>query len=115
MTVASSSRTRGPRREMIPNKPASLVPVLEQLPRFFDFGKIMPATEIDEKRRRHLGHRLRSAIRAVEARKSKCAAQREGFRLLASGYVQCPLERCGRMRWAAFGRSRLPILPPMVR
>lgn len=69
-----------------------LTPVREQPFRFFDFGEILPRSEIDEDRREHLGYRPRSATCAVKARKSKCAAQLESFCLLASGDFQGPIE-----------------------
>jgi hypothetical protein len=62
----------------------ALMPILEQLFRFFDFGEILPRIEIDEDWREHLGYRLPSTICAVKTRKSKCAAQLESLRLLAS-------------------------------
>ena len=64
------------------------MPMLEQLLRFFDFGEILPRIEIDEDWREHLGYGRRSAISDVKARKSKCAAQLESLRLLASGDFQ---------------------------
>src|SRR5947207_10297531 len=62
--------------------------MLEQLRRFFDFGEILPRIEIDEGWREHLGYGRRSAICDVKARKSKCAAQLESLRLLASSDFQ---------------------------
>src|SRR6266568_183922 len=63
---------------------AWLMPMLEQLLRFFDFGKILPRIEIEEDRHEHLGYRRRSAIGDVKARESQCAAQLESLGLLAS-------------------------------
>ena len=59
------------------------MPVLEQLLRFFNFGEISPRFKIDEDWREHLGYGRHSVISDVKARKSKCAAQLERFRLLA--------------------------------
>ena len=70
--------------------------------RFFDFGEILPRIEIDEDWREHLGYRRRSAICNVEARKSKCAAQLESLRLLASSDFQGSVEGIfggGNVRW----------------
>src|SRR6516164_5294785 len=66
--------------------------MLEQLFRFFDFGEILPRVELDEDWRQHLRYRPRSAISAVQARKSKCAAQLESLRALVSCDFQAPLE-----------------------
>jgi hypothetical protein len=71
---------------------AWLMPRLEQLLRFFDFGEILPRIEIDEDWREHLGYGRRSAICDVKARKSKCAAQLESLRLLASSDFQGSIE-----------------------
>jgi hypothetical protein len=57
--------------------------VHEQLLRFFDFGEISPRFKIDEDWREHLGDGRHPVISHVKARKSKCAAQLERFRLLA--------------------------------
>ena len=65
--------------------------LVEQLFRFFDFGEILPRIEIDEDWREHLGY-PRSAICAVKTRKSKCAAQLESLRPLASGDFQGSVE-----------------------
>ena len=71
---------------------AWLMPLREQLLRFFDFGKILPRIEIDEGWREHLGYGRCSASCDVKARKSKRAAQLESLRLLASSDLQGSIE-----------------------
>ena len=66
--------------------------MLEQPFRLVDFREILSPNEIDEDWRQHLGHRLRSAACDVQPRKSKCAAQLESLRLLASGDFQGSVE-----------------------
>ena len=81
---------------------AWLMPLLEQLLRFFDFGKILPRIEIDEGWREHLGYGRRSASCDVKARKSKRAAQLESLCLLASSDLQGSIEGSfggGNVRW----------------
>lgn len=68
------------------------MPMLEQLLGFFDLREILPRIEIDEDWREHLGYGRRSAIYDVKARKSKCAAQLESLRLLASSDFQGSIE-----------------------
>src|SRR6266446_5259142 len=69
-----------------------LMPMPEQLLRFLDFGEILPRIEIDEDWREHLGYGRRSAVCDIKARKSKCAAQLESLRLLASSDFQGSIE-----------------------
>src|SRR6201987_2653908 len=69
-----------------------LMPMLEQSFSFSDFGEILARSEIEEDRREQLGHRPRSPICAVEARKSKCVAQLESLCVLASGDFQGSIE-----------------------
>jgi hypothetical protein len=64
---------------------AWLTRMLDELFRFFDFGKILPCIEIDENWREDLGYCRRSAIFDVKARQSKCTAQLESLRVLAPG------------------------------
>ena len=66
--------------------------MLEQFLRFFDFGEILPRSEIDEDWREHLGYGRCSVISDVKARKSKRAAQLESLRLLASSDLQGSIE-----------------------
>ena len=72
--------------------PAWLMPMPEQRLRFFDFGEISPCIEICEDRRERRRHGRRTTILDVKARKSDCAAQFEGLRLLASGDVKGLIE-----------------------
>ena len=66
--------------------------LLEQLFRFFHFGKISLRIEFSEDGGKHLRYRARSVFCLVQARKSKGAAQLESLRLLASCDFQRPIE-----------------------
>jgi len=67
---------------------------MEQQPScFLDFGKLSRRIEVGESRREQVGCCPGATIRAVEARKSKYAAQFERLRLLASCDVQRSIER----------------------
>ena len=66
-----------------PSKEAMLVLEEEQPSCFLDFGEILHRIEVGEGWREQIGYRACAAMRAVETRKSKCAAQFENLRLLA--------------------------------
>jgi hypothetical protein len=90
-----------------------LMPLPEQLLRFFDFGEILPRIEIDEDWREHLWDGRRSTILDAETRKSKRAAQFESLRLLASGDFKGPIEASSASD--AFGGSRRNKSSPWTR
>jgi hypothetical protein len=67
--------------------------MLKQPFRLFDFGEIMPPrVEFSQDGSEHGGYRFSSTTCVVQARKSKCGAQLERPRLLASGDFQGSVE-----------------------